>query len=165
MEKIESYTIKPVKWFVVFFAVSLVLSLILYIAREEPSAPYHHNPTIIYPILCALISFGMGRKYVIDRSGISVYLLGIKIQKLKWNKIREICIVHQKALGEGDYRVYIVRQNAPYVGRNPDRISKLSLIHPIRIPSFMVWDGTINQCRMAIEQLSNTPRSLVETIY
>ena len=164
MEKIESYTIKPVKWFVVFFAVSLVLSLILYIAREEPSAPYHHNPSIIYPILSALLLFVTGRKYVVNRSGISVYLLGIKIQKMTWNKIREICIVHQKALGEGDYRVYIVRKNAPYVGRNPDRIGKLSLIHPIRIPCFMVWDGTIDQCRMAFEQLSNTPRSLVVTI-
>ena len=29
-------------------------------------------------------------------SGISVYLLGIKLQTVTWSDIREICIVHQK---------------------------------------------------------------------
>ena len=117
MEIIESYTKESVRWFVVFWAFAFVLSVIVYIARGEPYAPYHHNPTIIFPILTALVLFVTGRKYVVDRSGISVYLLGIKIQTMTWSKIREICMVHQKALGEGDYRVYIVRKNAPYVGR------------------------------------------------
>ena len=164
MEIIESYTKESVRWFVVFWAFAFVLSVIVYIARGEPYAPYHHNPTIIFPILTALVLFVTGRKYVVDRSGISVYLLGIKIQTMTWSKIREICIVHQKALGEGDYRVYIVRKNAPYVGRDPDRIGWLSMIHPIKIPSFMVWDGTIDQCRMAFEQLNNAQRSIVVMI-
>ena len=164
MEKVESYTKEPIRWFAVFWALAFVLSLIAFIARGAPYAPYHHNPTIIYPILTALVLFIFSRKYVVDQSGISVYLLCFRIQTMTWSNIREICIVHYKALGEGDYRVYIVRNNAPYVGRIPDRICWLSLIHPIRIPSFMVWDGTIDQCRMAIDQLSTTQRSIIVTI-
>ena len=164
MERIESYTKEPVRWFVVFWAVALVISLIGFITRGDPYAPYHHNITIMYPILTALVLFITGRKYVVDRSGVSVYLLGIKIQTVRWSDIREICIVHQKALGEGDYRVYIVRKNSPFVDRDPDHISWLSLIHPIKIPSFMVWDGTTDQCSMAFEQLNNAQRSIVVMI-
>ena len=149
---------------VVFWVVALVLSLIGFITRGNSYAPYHHNITIMYPILSALVLFITGRKYVVDRSGISVYLLGIKIQTVTWSNIREICIVHQKALGEGDYRVYVVREGSPYIGRNPDRISLLSLKHPIKILCFMVWDGTIDQCRMAFEQLNSTQRPIVVTI-
>ena len=164
MDKTESYTKEPIRWFVVFWAFAFVLSVIVYIAREDPYAPYHHNPTILYPILTALVLFISGRKYVVDRSGISVYLLGLKLQTMPWRNIREVCIVHQKALGEGDYRVYIVRKNSPFVGRDPDRIGWLSLIHPFRIPSFMVWDGTIDQCATAFKQLSDTPHSIVVKI-
>ena len=164
MEKIESYTKEPIRGVVVFWAVALVVSLIAFIVRGDSSPPYHHNITIMYPILSALVLFIMGRKYVVDRSGISVYLFGIKIQTVTWSNIREICIVHQKALGEGDYRVYVFREGSPYVGRNHDDISWLSLKHPIKILCFMVWDGTIDQCRMAFEQLNSTQRPIVVTI-
>lgn len=161
MYKEDFYVIKPNKGFVIFCTLAVIISLYCLINGEGAYMPYHHNVTFVHPLLSSLVLFATGRKYVINQSGVSVYLLGIKLQTVYWYDVREVCIVHQKALGNGDYRVYIFRNGSPYGGRDPNQISMLSLVHPIDVLSFMVWDGTISECRKTIEEYYNTSDSII----